>query len=175
MSETTICFEKTGEFRLPRLSEYWLFEGEVLHGISPAGPDQRREILQRKDMPNVTTLLATAKASNTTLRAQLSTLAQQLAASEARVAELEAGRPTSIERLESAEAKHTGMRCDVVNMLFQAGLSNRQFQASLNQLADHLTELTTRWLAGDETAIAEFVALYCISARCKKPANAGSE
>lgn len=82
MSETTICFEKTGEFRLPHPFEYWLFEGEVLHGISPAGPDQRREILQRKDMPNVTTLLATAKASNTTLRAQLSTLAQQLAASE---------------------------------------------------------------------------------------------
>lgn len=58
MSETTICFEKTGEFRLPHSFEYWLFEGEVLHGISPAGPDQRREILQRKDMPNVTTLLA---------------------------------------------------------------------------------------------------------------------
>lgn len=83
----------------------------------------------------------------------------------ARVEELEPKSPTEL--LAAAEAKHSGMFCDVTNMLFQAGCSNRGYQASLNQLADHLCELTTRWLAGDEMAMAEFVTLYRLVDRAR--------
>ena len=75
---------------------------------------------------------------------------------------------TPAELLSAAEADHKGMYCDVTNMLFQAGCGNRAYQASLNQLADHLTELTTRWLAGDEMAMAEFVTLYRLTGRARK-------
>lgn len=69
---------------------------------------------------------------------------------------------TPIERLKSAEYAHSGMTIDVVNMLRQSGNEARHYRHDLSLLGEHLRELKTRWLAGDETVVAEFFALYKI-------------
>ncbi len=61
---------------------------------------------------------------------------------------------TPIELLAAAEAAHKGMTCCVTNML-----RNRD-RFGCEELGKHLVELKARWLDGDETAIAEFFALY---------------
>ena len=66
------------------------------------------------------------------------------------------------EQLAAAEYAHKGMTMNVVNMLRQSGNEARNYRHDLSLLGEHLRELKTRWLAGDETVIAEFFALYRI-------------
>lgn len=77
---------------------------------------------------------------------------------------------TPTEQLAAAVAARKGMFCDVCNMLRLAGecAANGDeewggyYEASLQELGRHLKQLKTRWLAGDESVMADFFSLYSI-------------
>jgi hypothetical protein len=74
-------------------------------------------------------------------------------------------------------ADHTGMRVDYQGLLRQArhGLQREPVNAEmLRQLTEHLTELGTRFYAGDLAAVDEFLQLYCI-ARDARPLTTPKE
>lgn len=61
--------------------------------------------------------------------------------------------------------KHTGLKVDYSGLLKSArhGLRREPGTAEmLNQLEEHLSELGRRWYSGDQTAVDEFLQLYCI-------------
>jgi hypothetical protein len=63
---------------------------------------------------------------------------------------------------------HAGMRVDYSGMLKQAraalarGIKEPALAEMLRQLQDHITELGTRWYAGDASVVDELLQLYCV-------------
>ncbi len=78
---------------------------------------------------------------------------------------------------------HTGMRVDYSGLLraAQSGLRSRDGATAemLRQLGAHLSEMGSRYYAGDLAAVDEFLQLYCIeregrNAAVNRSAGAGS-